>query len=173
MTFLDVLDDAVKIGLGGFIGWLISKTTRSHEFEKERRRRKQDCLERVIEDLDEQQFAFYDWYIASMAYHNLKTRNASPATQAKALTAFTDGYQTQDRALTKLIRSQSKLIMFGFDECATALRAYYEQTMSVGGKVHDLQQGQMKAEDFAPFRTDLLTSADSFRSTITKAFATL
>lgn len=58
MTLLEVLDDAIKIGIGAFSGWLIAKGGRSHEFERERRRRKQDCLERFVEDLGEHESAF-------------------------------------------------------------------------------------------------------------------
>jgi hypothetical protein len=63
--------------------------------------------------------------------------------------------------------------VFGFNESATALKAYYDKALRLGGKVSALREGQMELDAFAPLRTDLLTSADSFRSTITKAFANL
>jgi pilus assembly protein TadC len=52
----DVLTDAIKIGvpslLTGLVAFFIARSSRSHEFEKERRRRKQNCLERAVEDYD-------------------------------------------------------------------------------------------------------------------------
>ena len=53
MPWAQVLDDFIKIGLPSLctavVAFLIAKFTRSHDFEKERRRRKQDFLERAAE----------------------------------------------------------------------------------------------------------------------------
>ena len=171
MTVLEVLDDAVKIGLGGFIGWLIAKGTRSHEFEKERRRRKQDCLERVIEDLDEQESAFANWCASNLAH--LKIRKTQPALEKPSLISVNQNYETSDIALTKLIRSKSKLIVFGFDECAAALTAYYDKVLHLTVEISAVREGEKELEVYGPGRADTLKSANSFREAVTKAFARL
>lgn len=56
MTGWEVLSDAIKIGvpslLTGLTAFLIARTTRGHEFEKERRRRRQELIERSLDDFE-------------------------------------------------------------------------------------------------------------------------
>jgi len=57
VPWAQVLDDFIKIGLPSLctavVAFLIAKFTRSHDFEKEPKRRKQDFLERAAEPMDE------------------------------------------------------------------------------------------------------------------------
>jgi hypothetical protein len=173
ITFLEVLDDAVKIGLGGGIAWLISRRSRSHEFEKERRRRKQDCLERVIEDLDEQQSAFDAWCIACRTNRTVVDKKDDPALEKKTLISVNEKHDVSKAAEIKFIRSRSKLIVFGFDQCAAALDAYHTQLLRFAVVVHALRAGEEKLETYHAGRADLKKYADRFRESVTKAFATL
>jgi hypothetical protein len=173
MTFLEVLDDAVKIGLGGFIGWLISKGTRSHEFEKERRRRKQDCLERVVEDLDEHQSAFYAWCSQCRSYRMVADKKDNPALEKAILVTVNKRHNVHEEAETKLIRSRSKLIVFGFDRCAAALDAYHKKLISFVVVVHNFRAGTEKLETYTAGRAEIRKYADNLRDSITKAFAGL
>jgi hypothetical protein len=52
MTLLEVIDDAVKIGLGSLGGWLIARGTRAHELRKERLQRRFDLLEAIVSDFE-------------------------------------------------------------------------------------------------------------------------
>ena len=56
MTGWEVLSDAIKIGvpslLTGLTAFFIANSTRGHEFEKERRRRRQELIERSLEDFE-------------------------------------------------------------------------------------------------------------------------
>jgi hypothetical protein len=48
VTLLEIISDAVKIGMGSFTGWLIVRSTRSHESKKELRRRSQAVIEQLV-----------------------------------------------------------------------------------------------------------------------------
>ncbi len=172
VTFLEVLDDAVKIGLGGFAGWLIAKGTRSHEFEKERRRRKQDCLERVIEDLDEQESAFAAWRVSSLNRLTQK-KKGNPDMELATMKDTIEDHKKHEVAVTKLNRSRSKLIVFGFDECAASLRDYQEKVMEFMVVVNDVVNNKKELEDYASGAPEVTKCADNFRAAVTKAFATL
>ncbi len=174
MTFLEVLDDAVKIGLGGLTGWLIAKGTRSHEFEKERRRRKQDCLERVVEDLDEQQSAFGDWCVNCLTYRKItEQKEKNPAMEQQSLKLVNHSNENSELARTKLIRSHSKLIVFGFHECAAALLAYNSKLLTFRVVVTAVRQSQKEMAEYSSGRDELRKCVDNIRATVTKAFEIL
>jgi hypothetical protein len=130
MTWLEVIDDAVKIGLGGFLGWLVTKGSRSHEFEKERRRRKQDCLERVVEDLDETESSIDMLMATAAVLVRARKENWHELQQAYAVQKMNENYEASTGAETKLYRSRSKLMVFGFVGCAKALEAYHSKILS-------------------------------------------
>jgi hypothetical protein len=172
VTFLEVLDDAVKIGLGGFIGWLIARGARSHEFEKGRRRRKQDCLDRVIEDLDEQESAFTEWCVSSLAYLTQK-KKGNPDMELATMKDRIEDHKKHEVAATKLNRSRSKLIVFGFDECAASLRDYQEKLREFMVVVNGVLNNKKELEDYPSGRPEVTKCADNVRAAVTKAFATL
>jgi hypothetical protein len=173
VTFLEVLDDAVKIGIGGFTGWLIARGTRSHEFEKERRRRKQDCLERVIEDLDEQQSTFDALCVTSLALRNLREKKGDPTLEQALLKDVNQANKESEVARTKFIRSRSKLIVFGFEKCADSLKAYNSKLLNFRVSLGAVRDGKQELEVYASGRTELAKLVVSFRAEVTKAFATL
>jgi hypothetical protein len=172
VTFLDVLDDAVKIGLGGFLGWLITRSTRSHEFEKERRRRKQDCLERAVEDLGELESALDSWCSYCIGTRRLRDAKNSSAAQRSLENALAKNEQV-DAAVAKLIRSHGKLIVFGFGECAALLQAYHDELVDLRVIVSNVVEGVKEEKDYYPSRQGMAKIAQDFRKTVTKAFATL
>jgi hypothetical protein len=56
MTWIDVVDDAIKIGLGALVGGMFSLLvlwrTHQHEINKELLRRKQDSLQTIAEEFE-------------------------------------------------------------------------------------------------------------------------
>ena|ERR1700730_3032022 len=181
MTFLEVLDDAVKIGLGAFGGWLIARGSRSHDFERERRRRKQDCLERVMEDLDDAEAAISAFCVASLglraanigqftAWRTGKRKQAMQLSWAKDMLEQSNKC---DGTLTKLNRSHNKLIVFGFTECAKSLHTYSTAAIGLKMVLNDVRDDKKPLEDYASERQKLAKLSENFCVVITKAFATL
>jgi hypothetical protein len=173
MTVLELLDDAVKIGLGSFIGWWMAKSGYSHDFEKERRRRKQDCLERVMEDLDDTQSTLEDWSSLCLTYRTLAEKKEDPKVMQVCLKGVNAKSELNEAARSKLLRSQSKLVVFGFDGCAKSLLAYNAKLLLFKVDVNAVRCGEKGMDIYAPGLTDLRKSVTNFRESVAKAFASL
>jgi hypothetical protein len=169
MTVIELLDDIVKIGFGWFGGWLIAKATRAHEFEKERRRRKQDCLEHVVEDLDESLSAIDDLAAISHTVAEV-AKDPNKTLYTKALGEANTKIDSSNAALTKFRRWQSKLIVFGFERCAEATDQYHTATLAYHVGLGSVRQGNQEKQSE---RQAVLQSANEVRAKIAQAFKTL
>ena len=84
-----MLSDAIKIGvpslLRGLTAFFIASSTRGHEFEKERRRRREELIERSLDDLETSHATFEllaDPYSAFCTYDEIPwTDDATPVAQ--------------------------------------------------------------------------------------------
>ena len=69
-------DDFIKIGLPSIctaaVALLVSKFTRSHDLDKERRRRRQDALEKISDDFQAACFSLSNLAINYSAYRELQ-----------------------------------------------------------------------------------------------------
>ena len=172
MTPLEVIDDAVKIGLGSLFGWLIARGTRETEFEKERRRRKQDALERVAEDLDASE-ASIDALFRSGLWATGVERSIKCG--EKALEDLSKDSEKNETVATQLLyRSKTKLIVFGFPECAAALDKYHLAIFNFRAALSSLRADPNKDIDkFMASREELIHLLAALRSALTKGFKTL
>jgi hypothetical protein len=172
VTWPEVVDDAIKIGLPALTAWLIARGSRLHEFEKERRRRKQDCLEQIIENLAEQESAHDAFCVSSLAY-GLATKEEKPDVAKVFLTNVNQNREQSDLAQTKLNRSRSKLIVFDFNECAASLQTYNRALGEFKTVLMEFRHGKKETEVYQSDRRKLRESADKLRQAVAKAFATL
>jgi hypothetical protein len=82
VTKLEVISDAIKIGLPslltGLTAFFIARVTRSHELEKETRRRRQDALEKVSDDFQAAYFSLEDLLGNYAAYLSLWNEPSTP-----------------------------------------------------------------------------------------------
>lgn len=131
MTWADVADTALKLGVPSLIAAviaagvaiLLSRRSRAHEFERERRRRKQDCLERAIEDFDECDLAMDEYYVIMLMAAGYKD-NPNLAVLVQTPENQVAAANKTDAAELKFRRSTSKLEVFGFKKSCEALKAY-------------------------------------------------
>ena len=172
MTSLEVVDDAVKIGLGSLCGWLIARGARETEFEKERRRRKQDALERVMEDLDASE-ASIDALFRSGLWAVGVERSVKYG--QKALEDLSKDSEENEAVATQLLyRSKTKLIVFGFPECAAALDKYHLAIFNFRAALSSLRADPNKDIDkFLESRENLIQLLTALRSALSNAFKTL
>jgi hypothetical protein len=134
LTKLDVIDSAVKIGLGAFIGifgsFIAAKQKHSLELRKEALRRRQDALERIVEDFEAVQKVFVDLNSSYGVYIEFYRTNETVATlQGEAVHKLI----TTDTlpALQKLHNIEGRLRLFGLKECAHWVGEYrYRVTQS-------------------------------------------
>jgi hypothetical protein len=139
--------------------------------DKERRRRKQDCLEQVIEDLDSSRTALDDVSSMSMTVRSF-VKNPNQNLRVKSLEYLGAAREKSESALEKLNRSESKLIIFGFEKCAEALNKYHGAALGFTVEVTPFNEGGDEGT-FVSARERLWECAGAMRAEIGKAFETL
>jgi hypothetical protein len=177
MSGWEVLSDLIKIGVPtlftGLMAFFIARGTRSHELDKERRRRKQDCLERVIEDFDELQSATTDFILNS---YTVETFGKDPNDLVREH-VFTDASKSMkqvEAAQRKFCRSRSKLSVFGFEECAAALTQFDLAVAHVIVALQPLREGEERAEKaFDTLRREMVIRGLAFQTTVAAALKAL
>jgi hypothetical protein len=141
MDWPQVTDDFVKIGLPSIctaivalfaatctsaVALLISKSTRSHDLEKERRRRRQDALEKVSDDFQAACFRLSDLAMKYSAYRELK---ADPAGHIAIAELFESGGAI-DAATKDLHLIAGRLKLLGLKKCQEAFVEFLNQTIA-------------------------------------------
>jgi hypothetical protein len=141
---------------------------RSHDFEKERRRRKQDCLERVVEDLDENQSTLDSFIAFSFTAKEFKN-NENAALRNRSLQIMNEEGSKHAAAQTKLNRSLTKLIVFGFPNCSKLLDAYDTACSNLKVATNNLRDDEGTREQFDAARTTVLTRRQALTDAISAA----
>ena len=170
MTKLEVISDAIKIGLPSLctavVAFLIAKFTRSHDFEKERRRRKQDFLERAAEPLDE-----LTMRMESLLSSEETARSVDEQVKLKAQELLLKELELLEEAETKFGRIETKLLLVGFPECVEAFKAHQRCTIELKGAI--LARSQGREDRVAKSRDAWWESESRLRDQIVSAFRTL
>jgi hypothetical protein len=122
MTGWEILDDAVKIGLGAAIGLFGAKLAYAREWQKEISNRRIATLEKITEDFEKAHQAIVDFSV------QIKTCEVR-------------GQRGPDSTeLGKLVRGQissvdARLALLGLKACSEGMRQYYEQIQNTFGKL--------------------------------------
>lgn len=130
MTLIDVLDSAVKIGLGALIAsvstFLLSKAQHSRELEKLKINREYDVLKQVAEQVEVfTQIALRYWaYVLDL--HKDISNGAIPSEEKRQ-----DVKQARHElflAFKELTSSEAKLLLLGLKPVRAAIRTYGDKT---------------------------------------------
>ena len=146
--------------LAGFIAFFIARGTRSHDFERERRRRKQDCLERAIEDFDQFYYALQWLASASMAFAEVRMAEVKQLVHEEVVAAI----RKEEVARVGFCRNRSKLLIFGFERCAVALTHYEAEALMMKTALLRLRQGEKI--DFQHLVADAEVKAHELREAV-------
>jgi hypothetical protein len=130
VTKLEVISDAIKIGLPslltGLTAFFIARATRSHEREKESRRRRQDALEKISDDFQATHFSLEDLLANYAAYLGLWN---DPARQAAAKD-FWKSAATIDVSIKNLYGVDGRLKLLRLKKCEKAFGEYIKETIA-------------------------------------------
>src|SRR6266487_6448810 len=130
MDWPQVTDDFVKIGLPSIctaaVALLVSKFTRSHELDKERRRRRQDALEKVSDDFQSACFSLSDLAIKYSVYRELQN---DPGGRIAIGNLFESGGAI-DAATKDLHLIAGRLKLLGLKKCEEAFVEFLNQTIA-------------------------------------------
>ncbi|AVG15780.1 hypothetical protein CFN79_07835 [Chromobacterium vaccinii] len=132
MTWVDVVDSAVKIGLGALIAsvssMLLAKQNHARDLEKEVRKRNRELLEEVAEQVEEfTSKSLLYWAIVGdhlKALNGLKDRSVGSESVKTAQKELFDSFH-------ELTSAEAKLLLLGFKGAQEKLRAYGDVVSSM------------------------------------------
>jgi hypothetical protein len=131
VTKLEVISDAIKIGLpllgAGLIAVFTFWATRSHEREKERQRRRQDALEKVSDDFQAACFTLSDLAKNYSAYRELHN---DPTARSVAIRHLFESGGAMDAATKNLHVIGGRLKLLGLEECEQVFTQFLNETIA-------------------------------------------
>lgn len=160
MTGIEVWDSVVKIGLGALIGGVFSSfglfKSHRHEFKREWHKRKQDMVDRLVDDFEKIQVAATNMYADFLEHRHAQHEEVKKRLYDKM---YKNAEQAQDRSI-QLHVMEGKLRLFGLRECAEMMmicRRAHAEVMSVCDPSKEVpdKEIQGKIGQFATYRAQL------------------
>src|ERR1035437_8782546 len=169
MTWIEVTDTAVKIGLSGIIvaisGYALAKKNHKHEFDKEYFRRRQDVIERVSAGFENIHAFFFKLCIdyTSLVEVLLAGVPASDLERNK----WHQYIQEIGEKLHEIHVLEGKLQVAGASEATQALQQYRLQATEVNDMIK-LSQPTMNSHDIESVTSELFRRKDLFYGALAK-----
>ena len=138
MTWIEVVDSAVKIGLGaliaGVIAFLLSSTQHRNELKKAKVDREFEMLKEVAEKAENfNQTALKYWSLSSDWRRRLAIDNSieKPIELSMAQNDFFDSFK-------ELTKAESLLLLFGYSNASLKVREYGESIIDFYNRVKNI-----------------------------------
>jgi hypothetical protein len=173
MDWPQVTDDFIKIGLPSIctaaVALLVSKLTRSHDLEKERRRRRQDALEKVSDDFQAACFSLSELARYYSVYRELQNDPARPI----AAGGLWESGAAIDAATKDLHLIGGRLKLLRLKKCEEAFVEFLNQTIAFR-KMLKLPPEPMATEEMVRQKFDeLKLLQDAVERSLAEAFASV
>ncbi|HGS4484551.1 TPA: hypothetical protein ACMDNS_003618 [Vibrio cholerae] len=171
ITYLEILDTTVKIGLGALISgvttWKVTQLQHKNDDEKQRRTRKLESLELVAEQVEI--FSHHTMvYWARVVDFTRRKNNGSKLSE--------DFMKELNEARTNLYRSyknlnvaESKLLLLGLNESQKSLRNFGEAVSSFYAEVYIGDHGK-HLDEVKLWREDILENRRVFFEDLSLAY---
>jgi len=161
-TTIEVIDTAVKIGLGGLITivgtFVVAKLNHSHENSKERSKRYFDSLEAVSENVEITTHAALRYWALIIEWIRNNKQGMGLTDQRQ------DELEKTKSALFDCFRNltvaESKLMLLGLDNSALLVRGYGEFIKDMRRQYYDGKKS-LSEEEMDNVRKDLLSKRES------------
>lgn len=155
VTGLEILDVAIKVGLGAVIGgistYLVSKLNHDKEMEKDRLRRRREILEDIASKCDVFAAQVLDYWALLADWLEAKDpENALPEHKARIAESqrkFYDGFHS-------LTSAEGRLLLLGQKQARMALRSYGEYAQKFYSEIH-VGRKDVKEKDMLRYKSDL------------------
>jgi len=161
VTWLEIVDSAVKIGLGALIagasGWLLAKTQYSHELHKGKVQREFDLLKDIAEKVERFTHSALKYWAISAEWHRARRTNPD-ATKSENLLATQKELFGRFNELTS---AEAFLLLLGQKAAQSQLRNYGEHVMSYRRAVSRASE-PMSDEQIEDYRLYILKARESF-----------
>ena len=137
MTWIEVVDSAVKIGLGaliaGVIAFLLSSTQHRNELKKAKIEREFEMLKEVAEKVENFNNIALRYWSLSSDWRRRLLLDSTILPSSNLLDSQNDLYDS----FSELTKAES-LLLFGYDEASVSLRSYGETIISFRKRVSSL-----------------------------------
>ena len=128
ITWIDVADSAVKIGLGALIGWLATystaRLTQKHEIAKEQRARRRELVEGVATQIESYFVQIYTAFAYIQARH--KEIESSGSVSESFLKKYKEAIEPLGTSIDLAEGAEAKLLLLEQTECAKKVRELYQ-----------------------------------------------
>ena len=138
MIWIEVVDSAVKIGLGaliaGVITFLLSSTQHRNELKKAKIEREFEMLKEVAEKVENFNNIALRYWSLSSDWRRRLLLDSTILPSSNLLDSQNDLYDS----FSELTKAESLLLLFGYDEASVSLRSYGETIISFRKRVSSL-----------------------------------
>ena len=171
---MDIIDTAVKIGLGAAItsisSLVLSKHNHERDSKKDRIKREREILEKVAEEFETFSYSVLSFWALITEWNHCKThgKDLSPERRILLDEAKRD-YFLKSKDLTS---AEAKLLLLGQGEVQRALREYADLLREFRKKVYERDQAYERNE-MEEWREKILTSRKRFFEILSYAFLNL
>ena len=172
MTWIEVVDSAVKIGLGaliaGVIAFLLSSTQHRNELKKARVDREFEMLKEVAEKAENfNQTALKYWSLSSDWRRRLAIDNSieKPIELSIAQNDFFDSFK-------ELTKAESLLLLFGYGNASLKVREYGESIIDFYNRVKNIDL-PFNSSDASNYRKSMIDKRSELFSLLNEIYKTI
>jgi hypothetical protein len=174
VTWIEVTDTAVKIGLSGIIvaisGYFLTKRNQKHDFNKEYFRRRQDVVESVSASFASIHAFFFKVCIDYMTLVELLHAGLEATESDRE--KFYNYIREIGEKLHEMHILEGKLLVAGANEATQILQQYRLHATEVNGMIK-LQLPAMKKSEVEAITNELFGRKDRFYKELAEAFKTI
>lgn len=138
MTWIEVIDSAVKIGLGalitGIIAFVLSTTQHRNDRKKAKVAREFEMLKEVAEKIESFNNVALRYWSLSSDWRRRLILDSTTYPSSNLLDFQNDLYDK----FSELTKAESLLLLFGYDEASVSLRLYGETVIAFRKRVSSL-----------------------------------
>jgi hypothetical protein len=156
MTELEVIDSAVKIGLGALVGGVITLTAswqkNRHEMKKEKSRRKADTIEQIAASVEGvTHLALSYWALVTEKVRLRENGKEGDFTGQDKLKKISEELFSEFKEMTT---AEAKLLLIGEPDASDLLKDYGEFLVKMRRRNHN-EGGRVTGDEMMVFREDL------------------
>ncbi|EPM6352512.1 hypothetical protein CGG83_10785 [Vibrio parahaemolyticus] len=171
ITYMEILDTAVKIGLGALISgvttWKITQLQHKNDDEKQRRIRKLESLESVAEQVEVFSHDSMVYWARIVDY--TRRKNSGSKLSDDFLKELNEARTNLDSSYKNLNSAESKLLLLGLSDSQQSLRTFGEAVSSFYAEVYIGDHGK-SLDEVKLWREDILENRKIFFKKLNLAY---
>jgi predicted metal-dependent hydrolase len=147
VTAWEVIDDAVKIGIGAIIGLVGARFAHTREWRTQRKARRIETLENIAKDFEDAHRALDDLSVEVRTRQIKLQKLPSPKEAAMVVRS-------------RINSVESRLQLLGYKECVSRVRKYWNAASNFTAAM--VEEGSGAEEKFAESKRTLWTAREEF-----------